>query len=118
MDFGVDKEKLQLYYILAGLHYNIKVDYASLFWDEFTTYINYSKKATKIASTKFWSLFLNDVYQHDGILVPTDVEVDEYSTLQIPKTMVDNPIDFPSIWRIHKAILILVLMSNPMLILY
>lgn len=38
------KAKLRPYSILANLYYNLKVDYTSLLWDEFTTYINHAKK--------------------------------------------------------------------------
>ncbi|CAH1454102.1 unnamed protein product [Lactuca virosa] len=54
----------------------------------------------------------------NGILVPADVEVAEFSTLRIPKLLIDNPNDFTSIGRILEAMLSLVLVSNPVLIWY
>lgn len=69
-------------------------------------------------SANFCCLLFNESYQHARILVPAHIEVAEFSTLQIPKTLVNNPNDFPSIGRILEAMLSLVSVSNPMLIRY
>lgn len=66
---GINKAKLQFYSIMAGLYYGLKVYYASLLWDEFTTYIKHSKKSTEIASARFWSLIMHDAYSQAVILI-------------------------------------------------
>lgn len=76
------------------------------------------RKATEIVSARFWRLILNEVYQQARILVLTNIEVVGFYTLQIPKTMVKNSTNFPSIGRILVYMLSLVLVSNPMLIQY
>ncbi|CAH1448792.1 unnamed protein product [Lactuca virosa] len=55
---SLDKAKLQLYCVMVVLYYGLKIDYDSLLWDEFTTYVKHSKKASEIASARFWSLIL------------------------------------------------------------
>lgn len=48
-----DKEKLQFYYLLARMYYHMKVYYASLLWEEFTTDVSHSRKAIVIASLRY-----------------------------------------------------------------
>lgn len=52
-NFGLNKAKLQLYFVMDGLYYGLKVDYASLLWDEFTTYIKHSKKIAETTNDRF-----------------------------------------------------------------
>lgn len=117
-NFGLDKAKLQFYSLLAGLYFHMKVDYASFLWEEFTLYFNHSKKATKIASARFWILILIEAYQQAGIQVPKGEEVVVFSHLQILKKLIDDPKVFPVIGRIPKAMLELVPLSNPILLRY
>ncbi|KAI3505846.1 hypothetical protein L1887_28146 [Cichorium endivia] len=74
---------LQLHY---GIYYNVPVDYASILWTDFTTYINHAKRATDIASTRFWALIVQAVYAHEKVPVPTDLPVHEFSQVQIPSS--------------------------------
>lgn len=93
----------------------MKVYYSSLIWEEFTTYVNHSKKVTEIASARFWILVLIEAYQQDGIQVPEGIEV-VFSYLHIPKTLVDDTGAFLMIGIISDAILELVPLSNFVLI--
>lgn len=59
-NYGIDKAKLQFNYVMAGLYYCMKVDFASLLWDEFTTCIKNSKKTNEIANAHIFSLILHE----------------------------------------------------------
>lgn len=56
----MDKAKPQFYYVMSSLYYGMKVEYASLIWDEFTTSIKHKKKTTDIANAHFWGLILHE----------------------------------------------------------
>lgn len=58
------------------------------------------------------------MYQQVGIQVPAYIKLAEFSHLQIPKSLVDNPIDFPFTGSIPEAVLSLVQESNLVLICY
>lgn len=66
----IEKEKLQLYYVMPDLYYGLKVDNSFLLWDEFSTHVKHYKKMTEVASVRFWSLILREAYQQAGIQVP------------------------------------------------
>lgn len=59
---GLDKAKLQFYFVMVVLYYGMKFDYASLLWDKFITYIKNLEKSTEIINARFWSLILNESY--------------------------------------------------------
>lgn len=113
----LDNVKQRLYLVLYGIYNNIKVKYISILWEEFTTYINHTKKATKITSARFWSLILAKAYEQVGIVIHGDGEVDTFSTLHIPKVMI-NQTKFPYIYQIPETVLHVVSRPGPILLAY
>lgn len=67
-------------------------------------------------SAWFWSFILIEAYLQGGIQVRANAKVAEFSHLQIPKHLVDNPTNFPSIRKIPKSTLGSLSESNPVLI--
>lgn len=75
MSCGLDKAKLQFYYVTDSLYYGLKVEYAYLLWDEFTNHVKHSKKSTKISSAQLWSLILCEAYNQKIIMIPKGAKV-------------------------------------------
>lgn len=51
--FGLDQAKLKFYSIMVGLYFGLSIDYASLLWVEFGSFINHSKMTIEVSSTPF-----------------------------------------------------------------
>ncbi|CAH1428154.1 unnamed protein product [Lactuca virosa] len=66
----------------------------------------------------YWSLILQDVYEKEGILVPTDVPKAELTIYQHLKIVEDDSDIFPTVARIYNVMLSKVDPTNPMLIAY
>lgn len=94
------------------------MDYASLLWDEFASYIKHLKKTIEISSAWFWSLILHEVYSQVGILIFEDAEVAQFYQMFIPKSTIDDPIVFPVVGRIPDVMLNLVSVMNSLLVQY
>lgn len=88
---------------MVGLYYGLKLNYASLLWAEFDSYVKHSKKTIEISSARFWSLILHEVYSQASDIVPEDVEVATFSHLHIPMSRHDDRVVFPTIWCIPDA---------------
>lgn len=56
-----------------------------------------------VSCARYPSLILSDVYEKEGILVPSEDEKMEYSTLQTPKLVADDLVLFSSVARIPDA---------------
>lgn len=75
---GIDKAKLQFYFVIVSLYYRMKVNYDSLLREDFRSYVKHSKKSSEIANACLWSLILHKVYNQVGILFPEGVEVAQF----------------------------------------
>lgn len=60
--FGLDKAKIQLYSVIVGLFYGMKVDYASLLGADFVSSVKKSKKTTEISGACFSRFILHEAY--------------------------------------------------------
>ena len=58
-----------------------------------------------VSCARYWSLILKDAYEKEGILIPSTDEKVEFSLLQTPKLVTDDPVIFPSVARIPEAML-------------
>lgn len=72
----------------------------------------------EVFSATLWGLILKKVYSHEGILIPSDVDVAQFALMTIPKIIVDDATIYPMVARIPDSMLNLVKPSNQLLVDY
>lgn len=91
--------------MVAGIYYDLHVDYATWIWEEFLKSVGNTNVVDGISCAQYWSLILQFVYKKEGIQVPYGKDIAEFSMYHYPKT-VENDIDvFPIVARILDAML-------------
>lgn len=104
--------------MIAGLHYDLNVDYVTQLWEEFSTSISHTNIMNGFSCARYWSLILRELYDKEGILVPFDVANAKFSNYRPPKVVSDDPILFPTVARIPYAMLQKVDPAPPVLVQY
>ena len=69
---GLDKGRMEIYVMVAGIYYNIPVDYSTQLWKEFQKSVEKTNVIHAISCARYWSLILKYFYNKEGILVPND----------------------------------------------
>lgn len=95
--FGLDKAKLEVYHVIVGLYYGLKVDYASLFWEEFGNSISHSKMENGVSSARFCGMIFREVYTQEGVLFPSDIDTNKFPPMTVPKFVMDDAMLFPMV---------------------
>lgn len=104
--------------MVAGIYYDLQVDYATQIWEEFLKSIGNTNVVDGISYARYLSLILQYVYEKEGIEVSNDEETAEFSLYHFPKS-VEEAIDvFPTISRIPNSMLKNFDPSNPVLVAY
>lgn len=105
--------------MVAGLYYDIKVNIATQLQEEFVKSIGKTNVVSDILCARYWSLILQFFfYEKEGIQVPNDEQVAEFSLYQFPKTVEKHLDMFPTVARIPDAMLRKVDPSYPLLVAY
>ena len=60
--------------MVAGLDYDLHVDYSTQLWKEFLKSIENTNAIHGISCARYWSLILLYFYEKESILVPNDEE--------------------------------------------
>lgn len=115
---GLDKAKLEVYLVVAGIYYGLNVDYASMLWEEFGTSISHSKLATGVSSARFWGLIMKEIYSREDILIPSDVDTAEFPSMIVPKIAMNDATIFPVVSRIPNSMLKLMDPKNSLFLKY
>lgn len=71
--------------MVAGLYYDLKVDYSTQLWKEFQKSVENTNALHGISCVRYWSLILRYFYDKEGILVPSDEEKAVFSDLSLSK---------------------------------
>lgn len=91
---GVNKEILEVYDFLVGIYYDLNVGYATQLWEEFSTAITHTNLANGVSYARYWSLISSKFMKKEGILVHSEDEKADFSTLATPQLLVDDPVIF------------------------
>ena len=59
---GLDKGRMEVYAMVVGLYYDLKVDYATQIWKEFIKSLEKMNMVNGISCAHYWSLTLQYVY--------------------------------------------------------
>ncbi|CAI9281020.1 unnamed protein product [Lactuca saligna] len=102
--------------MVAGLYYDLQVDYSTQLWKEFLKSIKNTNALHGISSARYWSLILQYFYENEGILVLADEEKVVFHVYSYPKDATDDTEGFPIIARIPDAMLKRVDPTNTVLI--
>ena len=70
--------------MVAGLYYDLQVDYATQLWQEFGNSIANTNVVNGFSYARYWSLILKYVYEKERILVPVEDPKDEFGMYQHP----------------------------------
>lgn len=60
------------------------------------TIISHTNVLNGVSCARYWSLILRDVYEKEGILVPSNVPKAEFTIYQHPNSVQDDPMIFPT----------------------
>ena len=104
--------------MVAGLYYDLQVDYSEQLWTEFITSISKTSAKQGISCARYWSLIVQYVYQKEKIEVPDYEEKAVFHMYGSPKEVHDDPTIFTSIARIPDAMLKKVDPTNKVLVSY
>lgn len=115
---GIDKAKLEVYAMIVGLYYNLNVNYVTQLWEEFEIGISHTNVTNGVWCARYWSLILREVYEKDGISVPSEDAKMEFSTYKSPKVVSDDPVLFSAVAQILDAMLRKVDPAYPILVHY
>ncbi|KAI3739797.1 hypothetical protein L2E82_30209 [Cichorium intybus] len=63
---GLDSASVTFQCLLYGIYYDVKVDFATILWTDFCSYINHSMNGTEIANARFWAIVVHAHYQQTG----------------------------------------------------
>lgn len=67
------KNKIYVYAMVYGLHYDLNVDYSTQLRKEFGNNIAHTNVVNCVSCVRYWSLILQYVYEKESIMVPADV---------------------------------------------
>ncbi|CAH1433804.1 unnamed protein product [Lactuca virosa] len=112
---GLDKAHMEVYAMVAGIYYDLPVDYATHMWKEFLKSIENTNAVDGVSCARYWSLILQYAYEKESILVPADEPKAEFLKYHYPKTIEDDVSIFPTVARISDGMLKKVDPSNPVL---
>ena len=104
--------------MVAGLYYDISVDYSTQMWKEFQKSVENTNVVQGILCARYWSLILGYFYEKEGIYVPADEEKAEFLKYHFLKEVSDDMEIFTHIARIPDAMLKRVDPTNSVLIEY
>ena len=104
--------------MVAGIHYDLPVDYATQMWKEFLKSMENTNAVDGIFYAMYWSLILRYSYEKEGVLVLADEPKAELVKYHYPKTIEDGLSVFPSVARIPGGMLKKVDPSNLVLMAY
>ena len=76
--------------MIVVLYYDLNIDYVTQPWEEFETGISYTNVSNGVPCARCCSFMLQDVYDKEGILVPSDVLKAEFIVYQHPKSAEDD----------------------------
>ena len=115
---GLDKGRMEVYAMVAGLYYDLPADYSTQLWKEFQKGLELTNAANGISCARYWSLILQYFYNKEGILVPNDEEKVTFQSYHFPKDVVDDANEFPNVARIPDTMLKRVNPKNSILVAY
>ena len=115
---GLDKGRMEVYAMVAGLYYDLQVDYSEQLWTEFITSISKTSAKQGISCARYWSLIVQYVYQKEKIEVPDYEEKAVFHMYGSPKEVHDDPTIFTTVARIPDAMLKKVDPTNNVLVSY
>ena len=115
---GLDKGRMEVYAMVAGLYYDLEADYSTQLWKEFQKGIEQTNVVLGISCARYWSLILQYFYNKEGILVPNNDEKVTFQSYHYPKEVLDDNDEFPIVARIPDAMLKKVDPSNLVLVAY
>lgn len=75
---GLDKAKLEIYTMIAGLYYDLQVDYTTQLWEEFVKSIGNINAVNGISCARYWSMILQNAYEKEEIAIPDDEQKTEF----------------------------------------
>lgn len=102
--------------MMAGLYYDLSMDYATQLQNEFVKSVVNTNAVDGISCARYQSLVLQYTYEKKCILVPDNEETTTFLVFRHPKT-VDAEL-FPTVARIPDAMLHKVDPSHPVLVSY
>ena len=91
--------------MVAGIYYDLNVDYSEQLWTEFLTSISKTSAKQGISCARYWSLIIQYVYNKEKIEVPDFEEKAVFHMYGSSKEVADDPEVFTSIARIPDAML-------------
>ena len=91
--------------MVAGIYYNLSVDYATQLWDEFVKSIGNTNVFNGISRARYWSLILQFAYDKEGIMVPKDEEMTDFLVYHYQIFVEENPDVFPTVAHIPDVML-------------
>lgn len=109
---------MEIYSLVIGIYYDLPVYYTTQLWDEFVKSIGNTNIVHGISCAHYWSLILQFSYEKEGILVPKDEQMSEFSLYHFPKIAEDDPDMFPTVARISDGMLRKVDPTNHILVVY
>lgn len=77
--------------MIIWIYYDLNVDYVTQLWEDFGTRISHTNVMNSVSCTRYWSLNLQDVYEKEGIRVPSNVLKVKFTIFQYPKSVEDDP---------------------------
>lgn len=92
--------------MVAGLYYDLQVDYANHLWNEFGKNIANTNVVNGVSYALYWSLISEVCLQKEGIFVPVDDPKVDFVFYQHPMTVEDDSEVFPVVARIPYAMLL------------
>ena len=104
--------------MIAGLYYDLNVDYATQIWEEFIKILENTNVVKGILCTRYWSLALQSVYEKEGIPIPTDEAKAEIMKYHFPKIVEDDLEVYPNVARIPDGMLKKIDPTNSVLVAY
>lgn len=102
---GLDKGRLEVYGMVAGLFYDLNVDYATQVWKEFIKSLENICVVKGISCAQYWSPILQYVYEKEGIQVPADESKANFMKYHFPKSVEDYSNVFQNVARIPDGLL-------------
>lgn len=109
---------MEIYALVAGIDYDLLVDYTTQLWEEFVKSISNTNMVDGISCARYWTLIIQYAYKKEGIQVPEDDEKAAFFSHHFPNTVDDDPDMFPTVARISDGILRKVDSSDPVLVAY
>lgn len=92
---GLDKGRLEVYAMVAGLYYHLHVDYATQLQNVFVKSFGNTNTIDGISCARYWSIILNFSLENEGIDVPKNEETATFLVFHFPKTVEGDVNIFP-----------------------